>query len=280
MGVDMTSFGLPTMSQQAAGEVKTYLARTVAASKTTQRQPEEIQRFLAAEVLPELRELHTQPETVTAALQRCPKLFNIGLISQAVTSAAHAAKLADSDADKTLVTEHVQGMCEPVRAARQWSQLQNLHDTLRQLAQGDPSREHDLCRWVGLSWSAAGGRCHAEGHFDDARTAYINAEKVFRGLDNVDVDLAHCLHGLGVTLADLDNPAEALLKYREAEELYRHSNAPAQSLSECLHAQGVALETVGKKAEATKAFEKSKEAHNAPLQRMFPLQAQPPENNS
>lgn len=105
----------------------------------------------------------------------------MGLISQAVASAAVAATLVDSDADKTLVTEVVQETCEPLWGESRWNQLQSLHDAQRQLAQRDPSRERDLCPWVRLSWSAAGGQCHSEGHFADARTTYSKPKKYSAG---------------------------------------------------------------------------------------------------
>lgn len=268
----MTSFGLPSMSQQAASEVKHYLARAVAASEHTKRQPEEIKHFLDQDVLPELQELHTPATNVEMALQRCPQCFNKGLIAHALESAATAATLASNDSERDMIVDHLQSMAEPLRTARRWKDLTALHDVLLSVAKSHENSEDEIRRWVGLSWSAAGGECHTKEHFQDALDAYTAAEAVFRTLSGVDVDLAHCLHGRGVVLAELGKPNDALTSYREAEALYRQAGEPISSLAECLHAQGVAHQTMGHTADAGKAFAESENIANSPILQMFPQQ--------
>lgn len=260
MTVDMSSFGLPPMSEQCAAEVKRYLAEKVAAAEGLTREPSAIKNFLDENVLPALREFFAEPSDLETTLDVCLSLFTEGLVARSVELCAEAFKLASNPLQEERALSHAQGMIGQLCRANRFIEVQQLHASA--LATSDCAKEsvNYTDKWVGVAWMAAAGEAHSAGRLDQALAAYGHAEPLLADVKTSATDLAHCLHGRAVVLGEMDSHAQAVVQYQTADKTYRTLGPAAQrSLAECLFGLSVSLDALGRASEALEAKRESDE---------------------
>lgn len=260
MTVDMSSFGLPPMSEQCAAEVKRYLAEKVASTEGLQRESSAVKSFLDEDVLPNLREFFTEPSDLETTLDLCLQLFTEGLVARSVELCVGAFELALNPQQEERTLSHVQGMIGQLCRANRFIEVERLHTNA--VTSSDCAKEsvNYADRWVGVAWMAAAGEAHSAGRLDQALAAYGHAEPLLQDVKTSATDLAHCLHGRAVVLGEMDSHAQAVVQYQTAETTYRTLGPAAQrSLAECLFGLSVSLDALGRSDEALDAKRESDE---------------------